>query len=186
MAIYSEGQPKCACCGEKELSFLTIDHINGKGNIHRKEMELNKIKSIYVSVGDQVKMGQLLAEEVNSDYAASLRGAVAARNAAEAELKQAREGVDVQKAKLHLQPVKFRFIDIAALTTSSSHATMKTRVTLQKIPDFLASTMTATNLGPDLVLPRHGIHLYIANHFHFHFHPLPLSLASPTHQFSMQ
>lgn len=59
-----------------------------------------KIKNIYVGVGDQVKAGQLLAEEVNSDYAASLRGAVAARNAAEAQLKQAREGVDVQKAKL--------------------------------------------------------------------------------------
>jgi RND family efflux transporter MFP subunit len=59
-----------------------------------------KIKNIYISVGDQVKAGQLLAEEVNSDYAASLRGAVAARNAADAQLKQAREGVDVQKAKL--------------------------------------------------------------------------------------
>ena len=59
-----------------------------------------KIKNIYVSVGDQVKAGQLLAEEASSDYAASLRGAVAARNAAEAQLKQAKEGVGVQKAKL--------------------------------------------------------------------------------------
>lgn len=27
---------KCACCGESELDFLAIDHINGDGNEHRK------------------------------------------------------------------------------------------------------------------------------------------------------
>jgi hypothetical protein len=29
---------KCICCGEKEFVFLTIDHINGGGNKHRKEV----------------------------------------------------------------------------------------------------------------------------------------------------
>ena len=29
--------PFCACCGEKEYSFLSIDHINGGGTKHRKE-----------------------------------------------------------------------------------------------------------------------------------------------------
>lgn len=29
---------KCACCGETELTFLTIDHINNDGNEHRREM----------------------------------------------------------------------------------------------------------------------------------------------------
>ena len=29
---------KCACCGEAELSVLCIDHINGGGNKHRKEI----------------------------------------------------------------------------------------------------------------------------------------------------
>lgn len=29
----------CACCGEKELAFLCIDHINGGGNQHRKTMK---------------------------------------------------------------------------------------------------------------------------------------------------
>lgn len=29
---------KCACCGEAEPMFLTIDHINGGGNKHRKEV----------------------------------------------------------------------------------------------------------------------------------------------------
>jgi len=27
---------KCACCGEKNIEFLAIDHINGGGNKHRK------------------------------------------------------------------------------------------------------------------------------------------------------
>src|SRR5579859_3003759 len=27
---------KCACCGESEPQFLTIDHINGDGKTHRK------------------------------------------------------------------------------------------------------------------------------------------------------
>ena len=28
---YSNGEPVCACCGEKEVVFLSIDHINGRG-----------------------------------------------------------------------------------------------------------------------------------------------------------
>jgi hypothetical protein len=36
---------KCACCGETENHFLTIDHINGGGNKHRKEI---KGRSLYV------------------------------------------------------------------------------------------------------------------------------------------
>jgi hypothetical protein len=34
----------CACCGETELAFLTIDHINGGGCKHRKE---NGFGSLY-------------------------------------------------------------------------------------------------------------------------------------------
>jgi hypothetical protein len=29
---------QCACCGEKMLRFLTIDHVNNDGNKHRKEI----------------------------------------------------------------------------------------------------------------------------------------------------
>lgn len=36
--FYSGGEPKCFCCGEKETTFLTIDHINGGGKTHRKQM----------------------------------------------------------------------------------------------------------------------------------------------------
>lgn len=33
---YSNQTFKCACCGESEQDFLTIDHINGRGNEHRR------------------------------------------------------------------------------------------------------------------------------------------------------
>lgn len=35
---YCNGEPFCMCCGEKILAFLTIDHMNGGGNKHRKEI----------------------------------------------------------------------------------------------------------------------------------------------------
>ena len=38
LAIYSEGQPKCACCGETLIEFLTIDHTKGHGSEHRRKL----------------------------------------------------------------------------------------------------------------------------------------------------
>lgn len=38
MGKYSEGDPKCACCGETEIKFLTIDHIKGGGMAERKKL----------------------------------------------------------------------------------------------------------------------------------------------------
>lgn len=35
---YSGMTPFCVCCGEKEIKFLSIDHINGGGNKHRKTL----------------------------------------------------------------------------------------------------------------------------------------------------
>lgn len=35
---YSNGHPTCICCGEDNINFLTMDHINGDGAKHRKEM----------------------------------------------------------------------------------------------------------------------------------------------------
>ena len=37
LEFYGGKPPKCKCCGEKEISFLSIDHVNGGGNKHRKE-----------------------------------------------------------------------------------------------------------------------------------------------------
>ena len=32
---------KCTCCGENELKFLSIDHINGNGRKHRQQIKIN-------------------------------------------------------------------------------------------------------------------------------------------------
>lgn len=35
---YGGDPPKCACCGESIIEFLSIDHIYGGGNQHRKKI----------------------------------------------------------------------------------------------------------------------------------------------------
>lgn len=42
---YSNGTPQCACCKLRQLEFLALDHINGGGRQHRKQL---KTASIYV------------------------------------------------------------------------------------------------------------------------------------------
>ena len=32
---------KCACCGESRIEFMSVDHINGGGSKHRKEIPSN-------------------------------------------------------------------------------------------------------------------------------------------------
>lgn len=38
---YGGNPPKCACCGEKTIEFLSLDHINGGGYQHRKKTKTN-------------------------------------------------------------------------------------------------------------------------------------------------
>jgi hypothetical protein len=40
---YSQSKMECACCGEKHLEFLTIDHINGGGVKHQKEIGVGRL-----------------------------------------------------------------------------------------------------------------------------------------------
>lgn len=40
---YGGNSPKCACCGETEIKFLTIDHIKNDGAKHRKEIGRGKL-----------------------------------------------------------------------------------------------------------------------------------------------
>lgn len=40
MLAYGGAQPKCACCGEAEPDFLTVDHVFGGGNKHRREISV--------------------------------------------------------------------------------------------------------------------------------------------------
>jgi hypothetical protein len=42
-SYYSNGTPKCACCGEDIIEFLTIDHINGfRESLDYKEYNKHK------------------------------------------------------------------------------------------------------------------------------------------------
>ena len=36
---YSGGSPRCACCGENMIEFLSLDHIYGNGSAHRRELK---------------------------------------------------------------------------------------------------------------------------------------------------
>lgn len=38
---YSNGTPRCACCGEMKIEFLAIDHINGSGKKHKAEIRVH-------------------------------------------------------------------------------------------------------------------------------------------------
>lgn len=40
LSHYSEMPPYCACCKEKNMAFLTIDHMNNDGIQHRKELKM--------------------------------------------------------------------------------------------------------------------------------------------------
>ena len=44
LTLYGGNPPKCNCCGENIIEFLGIDHVNGGGRQHRKQL---KISSIY-------------------------------------------------------------------------------------------------------------------------------------------
>lgn len=39
--------PECACCGEGRIEFLTIDHVNGGGTKHRKEINKSSGSHFY-------------------------------------------------------------------------------------------------------------------------------------------
>ena len=38
---------KCVCCGEAQYEFLAIDHVNGGGNQHKKQLRTNSSASYY-------------------------------------------------------------------------------------------------------------------------------------------
>lgn len=43
LSFYSNNDIKCNCCNEKEYKFLCIDHINGGGNEHRRQLKASNI-----------------------------------------------------------------------------------------------------------------------------------------------
>ena len=47
LTVYNAYGNKCSCCGEKNLKFLTIDHINNDGNIERRQEKLGAGERLY-------------------------------------------------------------------------------------------------------------------------------------------
>lgn len=47
---YSKGKNCCACCGEDEFNFLTLDHIKNDGNVDRKKSK-NNLHSYLIKLG---------------------------------------------------------------------------------------------------------------------------------------
>lgn len=45
---YSGNPPKCACCGETIIQFLTIDHTHNDGARHRKEIGLGRKSGVFL------------------------------------------------------------------------------------------------------------------------------------------
>jgi hypothetical protein len=41
--VYKRYGSKCKCCGESNLLFLTLDHINNDGGSHRKKIGINSL-----------------------------------------------------------------------------------------------------------------------------------------------
>lgn len=48
---YGGNPPRCACCGETEIKFLTIDHIAGNGVEHRKQIKDTSVARWIISNG---------------------------------------------------------------------------------------------------------------------------------------
>ncbi len=79
---YSEGHPRCVCCGEVELEFLCLDHINNDGNVHRKLYGSGNVfyfwlrKNKYPNVGVQVLCMNCNASKRNGGSCVHQRGTV--------------------------------------------------------------------------------------------------------------
>ena len=43
LRAYGGESPKCNCCGESEIKFLSIDHIENDGSEHRKKIGKNNL-----------------------------------------------------------------------------------------------------------------------------------------------
>ena len=48
VSYYSKGTNSCACCGEKEYNFLTLDHINNDGAEHKRFLKTRSTRNIYI------------------------------------------------------------------------------------------------------------------------------------------
>jgi len=57
---------KCACCGEATYEFLAIDHINGGGNKHRKEVGGGSLMVKWIIKNNFPPLFQILCHNCNN------------------------------------------------------------------------------------------------------------------------
>lgn len=56
----------CACCGETEIAFLCMDHINGGGNEHRRQVGVGNVIYWWIVKNDFPEGFQVLCWNCNS------------------------------------------------------------------------------------------------------------------------
>lgn len=66
LIAYSQDPPTCACCSETNPGFLTIDHINGGGNAHRREVGGGNNLLIWLKKQDYPEGFQVLCFNCNA------------------------------------------------------------------------------------------------------------------------
>jgi hypothetical protein len=74
LSHYSGGVPKCACCGEQNMAFLSIDHIEGGGNKQRHELKRGGGRSFYRWLRDNGYPSGYRVLCMNCNSALGLRG----------------------------------------------------------------------------------------------------------------
>ena len=47
LRVLSHYGTSCSCCGENNPKFLSIDHVDGGGNTHRKQLKTNGGSGLY-------------------------------------------------------------------------------------------------------------------------------------------
>jgi hypothetical protein len=62
---YGGDPPKCACCGESNINFLTIDHINGGGTKHTQQVGPGDTLIRWIVKNDYPNMFQILCYNCN-------------------------------------------------------------------------------------------------------------------------
>lgn len=68
LTAYSVGGLKCACCGENNIEFLAIDHINGGGNQHKKVIGKNKRFYLWLKENNYPEGFRILCHNCNMSF----------------------------------------------------------------------------------------------------------------------
>jgi hypothetical protein len=73
LSYYSGGVPKCVCCGEQNITFLSIDHVEGGGNKQMRELK-RKGESFYRWLRNNGYPSGYRVLCMNCNFALGLRG----------------------------------------------------------------------------------------------------------------